>query len=849
MKSVFLSRFVLFYCVAVFAFASMAAEPTLTARVSTQQIYLGDSFGLEVTIDNASPNGASPVFTGDFQARIDGGTPRSQSSRNITITNGRRTETVIERTSWVYSVIPDDVGLFKMGAVTLQAGGRVLSASISDVRVVGPEAQSDVAISFVSSQSSVLLEEPFDVTVEIKVTRLSGDAAGHNPLPDGERTPVLLDVPFLAEGTVKGAAFAQPLEQLLNPLLQRRDNAGAFRINDFSVNSGAGMFSFFSERRAAVFYLGREAAQWADGRAAWIYRLKIPMKAATEGICKFGGVRFKGSVIVEQGDAHALTSVFAVSEPLEVRVTPPPEAGRPVTFIGSLGTRMTASVSLDVQTCRQGDPLELTLEISGDQTMSNMREPGIFDNPLMAERFRQYGDVSSSPTPTGMRYLYRVRPIESGTIEVPPLELAFYNTVRREYEVIRTAPVPLRVDPAPEIDLDAIFGLSTNVSAAQMAIRRERVPSAITLSAAALSPVPSFARSRMVRALCAPPVVTLLVVGLLALWRRRRSLDAALRRRSAVSRSVRSILRAKTPEAVMRAVGVFLRDKAGAVGEGFTPRDVHMILADRGIDAAQCDEIERLLQDVFDSGFRPGADPTSIVKAKRGRIAECLSALRFFVWVLVTVGLAATVSAAPDRARSFTWQQAQAEVASAKTAKDFLRAARVYREVIDGGSLGGGVLYNYGTTLLLADLPKEAVDAFARAEALDGASPELENNLDLALLAVLQATAGDPEQTWQGANGRSALPWYRVPLFWHYRAPVAVRLDALILAWWVLWLGVIVKAMGWHRSGRGLATAGLLGVAVFGSSVLASYRVLDRPLPELPEQVQNAEPSERAVTP
>ena len=848
MKSIISIRTVVSLVVSASALVALAAEPSFTAEVNAREIYFGDAFQLVVALDHVSADGASPIFSDSVDATISGGQPRTLSESFSSTINGRRTMHVVERTSWVYLVTPENLGNFEMGKVTLQAAGRTFQTQIPSVRVIGPEAQPYVSVSLTSSRPFVLLDEPFDVLVDVIVTRLSGQYEAHDPLPDGRQAVAALEIPFFADGAVSGAVFSQSLEQLLNPLLQRRGDTGAFGINNFSVNSGAGMFSLFSEPRLAVFNLSREPAE-RDGQPAWMYRLRIPMKAASEGVCRFGSIRFKGQVLTEQEGKLTAVSVFTVSKPLDVRVTPPPEEGRPETFIGSLGTRMTASVSLDAQTCRQGDPLQLTLEISGDQTTANMREPRIFDNTELAERFRQYGDVSSDRTPTGMRYLYRIRPIESGTIEVPPLELAFYNTEAREYEVIRTAPVPLRVDPAPEIDLDAILGLSTNASAAQMAIRRERVPSAITLAATALSPAPSFAHLRVVRALCAPPVAALLVVGLLALWRRRRSLRVALRRRSAVSRSVRGMLRAKTPEAVMCAVGVFLRDKAGAVGEGFTPHDVRAILAERGVDAIQCDEIEGLLQEVFDSGFRPDVDSAAIVKAKRGRIAGCLAALRFSVLVLVTVGWATTASAAPDRARSFLWQQAQAEMASAKTAGDFLRAARVYREVIDGERLSGGVLYNYGTALLLADLPKAAMDAFARAEALDGASPELENNLDLALIAVRQATEGDPEQTWQGGAGRSALPWYRVPLFWHYRAPVAVRMDALILAWWVLWIGVIVKAMGWRRSGRGLATAGLLGVAVFGSSVLASYRVLDRPLPALPDQVQNGRSSESVVAP
>jgi len=200
--------------------------------------------------------------------------------------------------------------------------------------------------------------------------------------------------------------------------------------------------------------------------------------------------------------------------------------------------------------------------------------------------------------------------------------------------------------------------------------------------------------------------------------------------------------------------------------------------------------------------------------------------------LLMTLGASLGAAGADEGTSAFIWRQAAASASAAKTPEDFHRAAMVYRSLIEGGALNGSALYNYGTMLMLAGHPKAAVDAFKRAEALDGASPELENNLEIAWRDLHRPSTPDAE-TWRSADSDTGLPWYRVPLFWHYRVPMHVRLNALAAMWCVLWLGLLVRRFGLRRTGQIIVLACLIGMAVFGSSVLASRRVLSGPLPDV----------------
>ena len=813
--------------------APLAGAATLRAEVSPDTVYLGDAFTLAVTLDAAAAPASAPSIANASGCAISAPQLLNQSIRRAPIINGKRTEDVVERVSWIYAVRPETAGVLALGEASLEADGRRLTTRIPDVKVVGPEPQPWARVALSASRDAVLLEETFDVVLDVTLARLPGDHAAANPIAEGENAPHL-DIPLFIEGGVAGCAFGRPLDGFLGSLLAERAESGGFRINDYSAPAQTSLFDLFGGRAPAVFHLERTAVE-LEGRPAWRYRLAFPFKAVAEGTCRFPPVRFKGHVFVaDAADAQPKPQVvFAVSEPLTVAVTSPPAEGRPVSFIGSLGTRMEAAVSLDVQSCNEGDPIKLALDIVGDQTLTNMKAPRIFENTAMAERFRGYGDVGAEPIAAGMRYIYKIRPITSGTIEVPVLELAFFNTDRREYEIVRTAPVPLRVNPAAQLDPDAIYGIATNAARASLSVEADLVPSALTLAPAPATSSRIRGRGAWLAVLAAPPAFVALVAAFFAFWRRRRAMGAMLRRRSARGRATRRILHAKTPQGVMDAVGVVLRDRFGERGAGFTPADVHAILLRQGADSATAEEIARLLQEVFNSGFTPGGDPAGTVAKRRARLAEMFAALKTVALVCLLGGLAPSAEGA-DASASFAWRQAASAAAQAQRPEEFRRAAMLYRERVDGNGPNASALYNYGTLLLLAEHPREAFDALSRAEALLGATPEIENNLALAWTAS-RRSGDDGAVAGQGGDAAANLPWYRVPLFWHYRAPLHVRVEGFVAAWWVLWAGVLLRRLRLRRTGAAVALAAAVVAALLATSVVASHRILAAPIPDVPE--------------
>jgi hypothetical protein len=366
-----------------------------------------------------------------------------------------------------------------------------------------------------------------------------------------------------------------------------------------------------------------------------------------------------------------------------------------------------------------------------------------------------------------------------------------------------------------------------------------------------------------------PPSVFLLAVLGSSLFRRRRALGAALRRGSARGRAAGRLRSAETPQEAMEAVRRLLRDRFGEDLPGLMPADVRERLSRHGADPAASDEIARLLQEIFDESFRPGADPAAAVRSRRERLASLFSSLRVLPLLIALSLLLAPPSRAdegPSSARhsslvtrhsslggadsslvtrhseagggfaGFRWRQAFASSAKAATPEAFLDAARDWRAAIDAGEGGAAALANYGSCLLLAGRRAEAYDAFLRAASLGGLPPEARHDL-AAPAAAAEAEAKSAAAAPGAAAPEPAPPRRRLAESAAF-APLAARRVALAFAWALLWLALLLRRVPRLRGAAGAAAAlALAACAALATSVAVSSRVLAAPLPPIEEEV------------
>ena len=191
------------------------------------------------------------------------------------------------------------------------------------------------------------------------------------------------------------------------------------------------------------------------GTNAWVYTLKVPVKAEAAGERKLG------PVVVS---IPTRTDFFGfVSRTMDIRsgtvsftTIAPPAEGRPKSYCGAIARDFSATATLDTNICTSGDPLVFTLALSGAADAAMVYAPSV------AGAFRNSPfklDAASMKTETlaaSKRFTWRVRAVKAGTVEFPSVEVSYFDVKTRSYRTVRTEPIPIQVKAGEQAALGSL---------------------------------------------------------------------------------------------------------------------------------------------------------------------------------------------------------------------------------------------------------------------------------------------------------------------------------------------------------------------------------------------------------
>jgi hypothetical protein len=591
------------------AFAS--AEVGMEVTANREDIYLGESLNLTLRVSGSDAL-LSPDLSAVRDARVRFLGSHSQSHSSVSFINGQWKRTSFRGRLYTYELTPSTSGVFRAGPVSLDVNGTRLTDPGPAVRVRGIERQDVVAVALETSRDTVLVDEPFEITLSVTLKRLPPPYADADPLDPAQ--PPTLRADYLDGNPIDGLDMPDIRGALQGRLIAGRREPG-FAVNDYTVRHSPfdvqSMFDFedMMGRRPARFRFDREAVS-AHGAPAFRYTLRFTFVPAREGSHTFGPAVFKGEVLtgVGPGKTAITRPIFAVGPALTVRVVPPPEEGRPATYIGAIGTDLEIETELDAQTCTVGDPLTLTLSLAGNVRMENIQPPVLGAQTNLARLFRIVDETVRPLRPeTGRAYAYTLRPIAAGTIEFPAVAVSYYDTDARAYRTVRSAPLPLRVNPAAEVGEDII--IDTVADRAEAAEGGRPVPAPMTLTARGAAPRPLAGGGWMLGVLAGAPALFILACAGRAGARlarrgrgRRRRTGAARRARAALRRADRRE-HGTAPGDAVAALRAYLRDRIDAADAGLTPADARRLLGARGVPAAAADRFAAAFERVFNAAY------------------------------------------------------------------------------------------------------------------------------------------------------------------------------------------------------------------------------------------------------
>jgi hypothetical protein len=178
---------------------------------------------------------------------------------------------------------------------------------------------------------------------------------------------------------------------------------------------------------------------------------------------------------------------------------------------------------------------------------------------------------------------------------------------------MNTAPIPLKVHEAQEVDMEDILGPDTNrVGAVRKLVGQTRVVAPIGVDPAGAFPQALGFTPLHIALLSLGPVAYLLLgIGMRVGHRLRRHAHTARRRRARVT-ALEALARAKAsatkdPRAACAAVSAALRqylaDKLDVANAAITPADAVPLLEARGVATAVARRFQEILERNFNAGY------------------------------------------------------------------------------------------------------------------------------------------------------------------------------------------------------------------------------------------------------
>lgn len=663
-----------------------------------------------------------------------------------------------------------------------------------------PAAVPEPFMTLETSATNVYVSETFTATVCVYLPPLPAPNDAYPPFLN--RQPPHLQADFLSPGWKTANAVSADVLPLMQAFVAQDNSRPVWTVNVYQRQDAfapmSDPFSAFDDPSSLlgpkfVLFTLPASRVAIGGFSYWRFAVtSAALKATAPGRIDLGAVSATLSLIgsVDKQSRVRLEGKTLNAPPSPVIAAEPPEDNRPASFTGAVGKGMTATAALDTNVCKVGDPLILTVEVGG-----GIDPAGAHPVPLAAMTaggaFR-VDDASARTETLGAtrRFTYRVRAVKAGTVEFPPLDLSYFDTVRRAYVTVRTAAIPVQAKAAAQA---VIAGVETGPADAGTF----PMPDGLDLDARGASAEPLVPSLPFIALLLVcPPVLFLLVRTSPPAVRAFRARRAARRRGTALARCLRS-LRSADPDGGVRAVRDYLTVRFGVNGAAATSADAERLMRADGVAAADVAAVAGCLAAAEDKDFtRPRGGGIPAVKV-----------------LVLGLALAVASGAVADdaSARAFAWERASSLASRAAGEADFKAAAAAYGRLVADGAANPVLFTDLGACLVLAGEPAAALGAFARAERYGGATPATEHGVRAASARLRDDPRAEPPMT-------------RTFLRLHVAFSVGARARAAAAAWAALWLLALLPRGAFRTFLLSLAACALIACAVSVSVSLAEER-------------------------
>jgi hypothetical protein len=559
-----------------------AQQLQVQAEAEKRDVAVGEPFILQIRVEGTDAPGKPELSAlNDFSVEELGG--QQTSSESVTVVNNQVQREVRRGYLYSYRLTARKAGALTIPSIPVATAGRTLRTQPIPIRASPPAEDEDFKLRITVSDSRVYVGQPVTLTVTWYVGRGVRDFRFDLPVlsdrrfqfadqrvridPDKHLEIVVAGGRVIAEkgvGRLDGREFATvTIKKILIP-----QEAGTISIAPVSV----------------------------AGEALRGYERRGP-----------GGFDdILGEDIFQFGRQPVFEGFVAASNDVRLQVRELPRAGRPPDFSGLVGQYRLEAEAKPTEV-NVGDPITLTLRLSGPDYLGNVELPPLAQQPSLARDFKIPAEQAAGEIEDGAKkFTQTIRAMDAGVNQVPPIELSYFNPRMGNYEIARTTPIPLTVREARILTAQDAEGAGgeppgqTDVGSREGGIAHNYEDSEVLLNRGA-GPGAWLENPGWLMALGVPPLV---YVGLLA-WKTllRRRKDVAERRAGSAFKKLAKRLRMVghldsdgVYSALLEALRVYFSDKFGLAAGAVTFRDVKPMLEVRGIPAETIEAVGKLFE-------------------------------------------------------------------------------------------------------------------------------------------------------------------------------------------------------------------------------------------------------------
>ncbi len=589
--------------------------------ISSQDIFLGETvtFQIQVSVEDGSNDKVvMPDFPESQDYTVVANPPSTGTSSFTSIVNGKTTSSKTTNTTYSYQITPKRIGQVVLPLMNVKIGDKTYPIQPNPIMVHKAEKLNDLKVTMTVSNPSCYVGESVMLNWQVEIARRVTNLQFSLPVLEMDVFSYPEVEPKIDQTRIKTYLWI-PLASGNKLLGRKRSGPGGSTIIEFSqplVTKKAGEFELPPSVVICSIYdgSGRRQSIWDDDDIDDHLRRMMDM--------------------MMDGRVGPTRRVSVQSDPVKFTVKELPAAGRPKSFSGIVGkcSLMTMADPLEVNV---GDPIQLTLQLSGPAYLDTVRLPSLTSQESLASHFKISGEDDPGVVEGDVKKFTRIlRANDTDVKEIPAIEISYFDSETGKYEIARSPAIPLVVRAAKQVtaqDAEGLRvggavsavpkmesevkvregGLVNNYSVRELLVNERLKTKSLLKSPFGLS------------VLAGMPLIYLILLGID--WLRSAGLSdpAAAASRRAGGRCMNMIDAAEKSNDALSGVLDALRQYLGAklrmTGDALTFGDVQEPLKSRGVGDELLDELKDLFTRCEESRYAGGGSLDGATACRRAR--------------------------------------------------------------------------------------------------------------------------------------------------------------------------------------------------------------------------------------